>query len=69
MITIGGEQKGLKEVSFENKAPEEVVNTGKVSGVRFTVAEKGKACGFETEKVEGTATYNGQTLTAGTKVA
>ena len=67
VITITAEQKGLKEVIFENKGTE-VVNTGKVIGVNFTVAEKAKACGFAAEKVEGTATYEGASLTEGTNV-
>ena len=67
VITITGEQKGLKEALFENKE-KELVTTGKVSGANFTVAEKGKARGFEAEKVEGTASYNGASLTAGTEV-
>ena len=67
VITVTGKQTGLEKVSFENSGLN-LVTTGAVGGVNFTVAEKGKACGFETEKVEGTATYNGVSLTESTNV-
>jgi hypothetical protein len=65
-MTIVGEQEKLKTVTYKNKEAN-LVTEGKVGEVKFTSAN-GKACGFETEVVEGTATYNGSSLTEGTNV-
>lgn len=67
VITITGEQKALKSVTFKNEGTE-LVSTGAVGGVNFTTGKTGKLCGFATETAEGTATYNGASLTAGTNV-
>lgn len=67
LITITGEQKGLKAVTFKNEGAE-LVGTGSIAGINFTTGKTGKLCGFATETAEGTATYNGSGLAAGTNV-
>ena len=61
-----GAQTGLKSVSYENKE-NDLVATVKLAGISFESAT-GKACGFETEAVVGTASYNGAILIETTNV-
>jgi len=67
VITITGEQKGLKTVEYANTAGG-FETKGTVGGVNFESAT-GKACGFKENAVKGTATYTGSAAVTGSKVA
>jgi hypothetical protein len=67
VLTVNGEQKGLKEVSYKNSGAN-METKGSVKGVNFETGKTGKLCGFATETATGTASYTGTGLTEGTNV-
>jgi hypothetical protein len=66
VMTITGEQKGLKEVIYRNEGGNLIVEM-KVTGINFE-SSSGKNCGFETETVKGTIAVNGALIVEGINV-